>query len=490
MHPSARKKPQHEITKCSLKLSELKTKVEQIDLSQEINIQVLCGLETRLIHLNGRLSRAQRSPTYGKQAADLLENTNAILMKVQAMMKDNTDLETTLNEIKEIQLDEPGELSESDDDTELPVFVFSEIAKNRNFDDKTSTPLEPSTEAFETNPKSKNPRKYMTDTRTLARSGIGFDGISTAVPIDLFLFQVETLASSLNMSDELLFTEICFVLKGNALRYYWTYRRSHPDSTWKQFRKDLIERFKDRRTEFELRRLVESRKQHSKETFLNFYNDVWSLTLQCKKMYSEEDLIDVLRLNMHPALQLNLTDKTFASVQDLIKSATAWETTWSRLGINMDNIVSGKRSIHELQFTTNSTNPTLNYDQPSTAFDSSDYSVHPEIGQLNRSNNYPIQSTSKRLSQNHLVVCFNCDDIGHNFQDCPLPRKRFCYKCGSKGVTVSSCPKCTGNISRDQMRCGILSTPKSILKPQKTESSCNTDPELTQITRNNGNSNL
>ena len=530
MHSTARKNPAHEIKKCSLKLSELKGKMEKLDRDHELDSQVLRCLETSFIHLINRLSRAQSSPKYGKLALGPLETSRTLLLKVQSVMQDASDLENTLDELKEIHLAEPEELSESEDDNEPPVFVYP-VLRPPSYDAVNSTPvaqnaassrtpetksnntelsrstspeggfaeLEPIEEIArfpreqkqqtQTNPNVQvnidnnepsnvntrlvPPKKYISDTRSLARSGIPYDGSSGAIPIDLFVFQLETMAKSLNLSDELLFTEICFVLKGNALRYYWTYRRSNFNSTWSKFRNDLIERFKDRRTEFELRRLVESRKQHSREPFMNFYNDVWSLTLQCRKAYSDEDLIEILRLNMHPALQINLTDKHFENIQELIKSATAWESTWLRLGINPDHLIPNKRVINEIDFNGNpdSSNPENIQLSFANNLIHKDPGFNQNVSQLNTGRYNSIPSTSRVLDPNNMNICFNCDDIGHNFQICTLPRKRFCYKCGCKGVTVASCLKCSGNGYRDQMPTGDSSVPRMILKPPKIDSS-------------------
>ncbi|KAJ8914834.1 hypothetical protein NQ315_014847, partial [Exocentrus adspersus] len=37
--------------------------------------------------------------------------------------------------------------------------------------------------------------------------------------------------------------------------------------------------------------------------------------------------------------------------------------------------------------------------------------------------------------------CWNCGDSEHRFRACDKPRLKFCFRCGCKNVTVTSCPK-------------------------------------------------
>lgn len=42
-----------------------------------------------------------------------------------------------------------------------------------------------------------------------------------------------------------------------------------------------------------------------------------------------------------------------------------------------------------------------------------------------------------------LVICWNCSDIGHVYQDCSPPLLRdFCFGCGTPGVRKPDCLKC------------------------------------------------
>lgn len=54
-----------------------------------------------------------------------------------------------------------------------------------------------------------------------------------------------------------------------------------------------------------------------------------------------------------------------------------------------------------------------------------------------------INRTGGGRPNSDLMICWNCDDIGHSFTDCQSAvRKIFCYGCGCKNVYKPTCQKC------------------------------------------------
>lgn len=60
----------------------------------------------------------------------------------------------------------------------------------------------------------------------------------------------------------------------------------------------------------------------------------------------------------------------------------------------------------------------------------------------------PSRSNAKAAAATPSSRCWNCDDTSHTHRSCKMPRNVFCYRCGYKGKTVSSCPNCSGNYRR------------------------------------------
>nr|CAH7727682.1 unnamed protein product [Callosobruchus chinensis] len=49
------------------------------------------------------------------------------------------------------------------------------------------------------------------------------------------------------------------------------------------------------------------------------------------------------------------------------------------------------------------------------------------------------------------IVCWNCEKLGHSSQQCRSPRIKFCYDCGMRNVTKSTCPSCSKNVLRHEV---------------------------------------
>lgn len=78
-----------------------------------------------------------------------------------------------------------------------------------------------------------------------------------------------------------------------------------------------------------------------------------------------------------------------------------------------------------------------------------------EAHNINRSGSYlqqePMRIVDRRFEEQQeaatrqqlALVCWNCDEEGHRFTDCPKPQAiLFCYRCGRKGYSLRSCFTC------------------------------------------------
>lgn len=68
---------------------------------------------------------------------------------------------------------------------------------------------------------------------------------------------------------------------------------------------------------------------------------------------------------------------------------------------------------------------------------------HPEVGDgaPPLQHRQPPSPRLTRKSPATESACWNCGGP-HFYSRCPKPRGRFCYRCGTQGVTTNSCPKC------------------------------------------------
>lgn len=569
MTSKASKRPDLEIESCRSKLEGLREHI--LNLEQVLPADLarkLLEIQSRLLHVKGRLELAMTSVTYEAQARKSLKSCNELISSIDKYISLNEPLNSSIVSAKHVEIDtelvipptsqvltelikvappcptddnvEPIASSSQNHVTskQQPIIqsiprtiidnttntvdtgalVLTLVAHVRQLSEqigtlaaqqqelqtrfeskmpkmlqsmsgpsisnpKMSRPV--TTTAYANPPEFQNPNthsyagnqgkssmgSYTTDKpRSLARSGISFDGSPGGLPADLFILQVETLANSMNISSQSLLNELSFVLKGTALHWYWNYRRHNPNLSWNQLRVTFLEKFEDRRTDIEIRQEIESRRQSPKESFLQFYQHVWGLTLQCHTPYPEDRLIEVLMRNMNPQLQYHLTDRYFLNVNDLIKSCAAWENTWSRLKMNSHYTSFSRPAINEMN----------NFDQNCDfRYTNESQSECPGLAALKHPSEKPPKSpvtpqyqvlSRPFKSVDREPICFNCCDIGNTFRECSLPQGFFCYRCGYRNTTSSQCPRCSGNISRGQWRSGnpapqTASTPSQNLTP-------------------------
>lgn len=56
----------------------------------------------------------------------------------------------------------------------------------------------------------------------------------------------------------------------------------------------------------------------------------------------------------------------------------------------------------------------------------------------------PLVDTSVDAIKNYSnkIQCWNCEEVGHHWEDCLQNRKIFCYGCGAKEIYKPNCTNC------------------------------------------------
>lgn len=286
-----------------------------------------------------------------------------------------------------------------------------------------------------------------------------FSGSTSGIGIDDFLFRVERQAQLDGVSDAALALGIGDLLTDRAAQWFWTFQRKGEYFSWNELKQAFLRRYASRRdTDYELRAKIESRKQRPGENFGDFCQDVEALAVRLTRRMPEDELVEVLRRNMHMRLRKALWQNAIDSVDDLIMHCDEYE----RLCEEEDKLYQQQHRrmmrVSELEEVRRST----------------------PIEQPPMSN--PRQQSMERFQQrfvaalqpNHInnIICWNCKDIGHAFTQCSLPRRHiFCYSCGKDGVLRAQClnPKCSGNARRDAPMSGQprpnSTTPQIMMHP-------------------------
>lgn len=278
--------------------------------------------------------------------------------------------------------------------------------------------------------------------QALSRWTIRFSGGRKDLSIDEFFFRVEHLAAADEITANSIVLGLHCLLSDNASDFYWVQRRKFPDATYAQLKHSMVAHFLRQDSDFELRKFIMSRRQGSREEFGDFCLNIECMSARLTRQMDEAELLEILRQNMSPRLQDRLLLVPIQTIEQLKRACQKYERMWSSVAEqSKDRNYTGR--LAELGFDSQtepfvgtSNSEVLSY--PAEMMSQLDINRQHELAEINRNRSRP---------NSDLVICWNCDDIGHTFVDCQSnERKIFCYGCGAKNVYKPKCPKCnSGN---------------------------------------------
>lgn len=249
---------------------------------------------------------------------------------------------------------------------------------------------------------------------------IRFDGSHSGISVEEFLYRVRTLTKE-NLNDD--FSQLCrnlpLLLTGKAQDWYWRYHKQVPQIEWEPFCAALKYQYKEFRSAFDIKEEIRSRKMRTNETFESFYESISSLLDRLDTPMPEQELIEILTRNLRPEIRHELLYVSIFSIAHLRKLVQMRESLLGdeqfRKGLSARIVPNqGHRKIAELDF--------------------------------EEDHNFPlediVQSVDAVQHPSRSVKCWNCDELGHYWEDCECERKIFCYGCGEKNTYKPQCAKC------------------------------------------------
>lgn len=297
----------------------------------------------------------------------------------------------------------------------------SSINRNR---DSSSVPLVNRLHSVNTfnnnNLYSLNPDKI---TAIIQSWNIRFDGSSTGLSIDEFIYRIRSLTNDhLNGDFEFINRNLNILLTGKARDFYWRYHKHHERIDWEDFCEEIKCQYADCKSTFDIREEIRNRKQRSGETFDTFYDSICSIMDHLPSPLSDMELIEILTRNLRPEIRQDLLYIPVHSIPHLRKLVQKRETFLNDEHVrkNFDFRSSGRmlgRKVAE-----------INFSEDLEDFSSSE-TPEPEVN--------AVQISGKTIR------CWNCDEPDHFWDDCLQERKIFCYGCGAKATYKPQCPKCS-----------------------------------------------
>lgn len=286
---------------------------------------------------------------------------------------------------------------------------------------------------------------------------VKFDGLPTGMAVENFFLRVEHLANTHGVSLEQLQHDVTFLLSGPAQEHYWLTVQQIPRCTWINLRNSFIHRFQDRRTDVDIRKLIDDRKQRPNESFVDFYYSILAMSMPMKMPFSENELLEILKKNMRVGLITHLAGRPIFTVSELVSVCISTEDIWKRIGHMPENILRIRSpDIHEVSVTPRET-ALQNYENSQLNSDklilTQEHSVLPYYDQNRQlcynTNNVdaigyrPPTAYNPQIAPPNTRFCFNCRQQGHTWFKCDLPSNTFCYVCGTPDVKMVHCIKCS-----------------------------------------------
>lgn len=270
-----------------------------------------------------------------------------------------------------------------------------------------------------------NSVNYTSDkiTSIIQNWGIKFDGSPNTIHVEEFLYRLRTLTQdNFNGDFSIICKNLHILLCGKAGAWLWRYRKQVDAIEWNGFCDAIRFQYKDYKSAFDIREEVRNRKQRPGESFDNFYEAVSSIIDRLPSPMSDTEIIEILTRNLRPEIRHELLYVPINSIPHLRKLVQMRESF-----LNDDFV---KRN-----FTFRAMPSNLNRKQVAEV-ETSDNSLIGESSDCLQSSIDAIQRTENKMR------FWNCDGVGHHWEDCLEDRCIFCYGCGEKNTYKPQCQKC------------------------------------------------
>ena len=243
---------------------------------------------------------------------------------------------------------------------------------------------------------------------------ITFSGVSSHMPVEKFIYMINSLVADSLAGDFSLLNEHSHLLfTAKAKDWYWRYRRSVPIIEWQQLCIALQQHFNDHLTDTDVREQIRDRKQNFNESFDDFYSDILQICDRLRTTIPDYELVEILRRNLRPHIRKELFYLRINSMSELRQLVLRREALSKELDQN-NRLPPPRRQVHELE------------------------SDHVDVEIVENQSDQVCEFREKK----NLNPCYNCKEIGHIYKDCLAPKTIFCYGCGLSNVYKPQCPKC------------------------------------------------
>lgn len=248
-----------------------------------------------------------------------------------------------------------------------------------------------------------------------------FDGSQNGLHIDEFLYRVQSLTLDTFDGD---FSVVCknlqILLTGKARDWYWRYRKQVPSIQWETFCASIKSQYRDSRTAYDIREEIRNRKQKQGESFDVFFDTISAMMDRLPTPMTEAEIVEILIRNLRPEIRqeiLYVPVKDVSHLRNLVQMREHFlndEHVRRNLFNRSSQNYLSRRQIAGIDFSRE---------------------INDVVGETEMSVD-ALQEYQKRTK------CWNCDQLGHHWENCLEDRQVFCYGCGTKKIYKPNCTNC------------------------------------------------
>lgn len=244
----------------------------------------------------------------------------------------------------------------------------------------------------------------------VSKWGLTFNGDKKHHQLTTFLTKVQHLRKAEGISSAELRRSSYYLFSGEALNWFMAFGEEYP--TWDDLVRGLKSEFLPPDSGYWFLKEIESKLQKPNESFGAYLAKMEILFRDLPNPIEDNEKLNILRRNILPHFTEKISLLNINSVARLSYYCRQIEAT-------MSQIASRKPSSYKV-------------DEVKPVEESPEKRLYDPGTVRQRYDNRTVH-----------LRCYNCLHEGHHFNDCTLPRKVFCYKCGSQGVTLPNCKRCS-----------------------------------------------
>lgn len=247
----------------------------------------------------------------------------------------------------------------------------------------------------------------------MANWNLKFSGQNDEYTVDNFLYRVNALTrQSLNGNFSVLCDQFHMLLSGHALDWYWRFHEMEVSRNgrvvWNDLCEELRDRFRDIRDQEDIMELLRNRKQKENESFDHFYTAFLKISDRLEQPLRETELVKLIRRNLKPSVKQSILHCRIIYMRELREYCQKYEYL-------EDEVKNASKSVSQRRFVSE---------------------IVPDCSEIVNTVGLEVEALSQ-------IVCWNCKETGHKFDECLGQRTVFCYGCGAEGVYKPTCTNCS-----------------------------------------------